>query len=96
MYTRNAGTKKFAENINEDISDFDKIYKIVTEKKVDYVIVGPEEPLVNGIVDFFTKKKIKIFGPDKFASQLEGSKAFMKNCVKRITFLQQILEFLKI
>ena len=53
----NAGTKKFAENINEDISDFDKIYKIVTEKKVDYVIVGPEEPLVNGIVDFFTKKK---------------------------------------
>ena len=78
----NAGTKKFAENINEDISDFDKIYKIVTEKKVDYVIVGPEEPLVNGIVDFFTKKKIKIFGPDKFASQLEGSKAFMKKLCK--------------
>ena len=79
----NAGTKKFAENINEDISDFDKIYKIVTEKKVDYVIVGPEEPLVNGIVDFLTSKNIKTFGPDKFSSQLEGSKAFMKNLCKK-------------
>ena len=79
----NAGTKKLAENINEDLYNFEGIYKIVKEKKIDFVIVGPEEPLVNGIVDFLTKKNIKIFGPDKFASQLEGSKAFMKNLCKK-------------
>ncbi len=79
----NAGTKSLAENINEDLSNFEGIYKIVKEKKIDFVIVGPEEPLVNGIVDFLTKKDIKTFGPDKFASQLEGSKAFMKNLCKK-------------
>ena len=79
----NAGTKKLAENINEELYNFEGIYKIVKEKKIDFVIVGPEEPLVNGIVDFLTKKDIKTFGPDKFASQLEGSKAFMKNLCKK-------------
>ena len=47
------------------------------------VIVGPEEPLVNGIVDFTSSKGIKIFGPNKYASKLEGSKSFMKKFVKR-------------
>ena len=74
----NAGTKELAENINEDPSNFDKIYKIIKKKKIDFIIVGPEEPLVNGIVDFLTERNIKVFGPDKFSSQLEGSKAFMK------------------
>ena len=78
----NAGTQDIAENINEDISNFDGIYKIIKEKKIDFVIVGPEEPLVKGIVDFLTKKNINVFGPDKFSSQLEGSKAFMKNLCK--------------
>ena len=78
----NAGTKDLAENINEDISNFDNIYSIIKKRKIDYVVVGPEEPLVNGIVDFFKKKNVKIFGPDKFSSQLEGSKAFMKNLCK--------------
>jgi len=79
----NAGTKKLAENINEDISNFDGIYKIVKEKKIDFVVIGPEEPLVNGMVDFLNKKNIKTFGPDKFSSQLEGSKAFVKNLCKK-------------
>ncbi len=79
----NAGTKKLAENISEDLSNFSGIYKIIKEKKIDFVIVGPEEPLVNGIVDFLTNKKIKVFGPDKFSSQLEGSKAFMKDLCKK-------------
>mgnify|MGYP006088177169 CR=1 FL=1 len=79
----NAGTKFIAENIKEDISNFKAIYQIVKEKKIDIVIVGPEQPLVGGIVDYFKKKKIRIFGPDKFASQLEGSKAFMKNLCKK-------------
>ena len=79
----NAGTKKLAENISEDLSNFDGIYKIIKEKKIDFVIIGPEEPLVNGIVDFLTNKNIKVFGPDKFSSQLEGSKAFMKNLCRK-------------
>ena len=79
----NAGTQKIAENINEDLSNFEGIYKIIKEKKIDFVVIGPEEPLVNGIVDFLTSKNIKTFGPDKFSSQLEGSKAFMKNLCKK-------------
>ena len=78
----NAGTQKIAENIKEDISNFQALYKIVKNKNIDIVIVGPEQPLVDGIVDFFNKKKIRIFGPNKFASQLEGSKSFMKNLCK--------------
>ena len=69
----NAGTQKIAENIKENISNFDNIYKIIIDKKIDLVIVGPEQPLVEGLVDYLNKKNIKVFGPDKFASQLEGS-----------------------
>ena len=78
----NAGTKMLGENVDIDISNFDLIYKIIKEHKIDLVIVGPEQPLVSGIVDFLSKKKVRVFGPDKFASQLEGSKAFMKNLCK--------------
>ena len=79
----NAGTKKIAENINEDIANFSKIYEIIKNKKIDLVIVGPEQPLVDGIVDFLERKNILVFGPDKFASQLEGSKSFMKSICKK-------------
>ena len=79
----NAGTQKIAENINENILNFSAIYKIIKKKKIDLVIVGPEQPLVEGLVDYLVKKKVKVFGPDKFASQLEGSKAFMKNLCKK-------------
>ncbi len=78
----NAGTNKIAKNIKEDILNFDNLYKIIKENNIDLVIVGPEEPLVKGLVDFLKEKKIKVFGPDKYASQLEGSKAFMKNLCK--------------
>ena len=74
----NSGTKEIALNIDVDILNFKKILKLIKFYKIDLVIVGPEEPLVKGIVDFLTKNKIKVFGPNKFASQLEGSKAFMK------------------
>jgi len=79
----NAGTQKIAENIKEDISNFSAIYKIITEKNIDLVIVGPEQPLVEGLVDYLNQKKIRVFGPDKYASQLEGSKGFMKNLCKK-------------
>jgi len=79
----NAGTQKIAENIKEDISNFDNLYEIIKYKKIDLVIIGPEQPLVEGLVDYLNKKKIRVFGPDKFSSQLEGSKAFMKNLCKK-------------
>ena len=79
----NAGTQKIAENINEDILNFTAIYEILIKKKIDLVIVGPEQPLVEGLVDYLIKKKINVFGPSEFASQLEGSKAFMKNLCKK-------------
>ena len=79
----NAGTAKIAENINADILNFPKIFKILKSNNIDLVIVGPEEPLVRGIVDYLNKKKIKVFGPNKFAAKLEGSKAFMKSICKK-------------
>ena len=75
----NAGTSKIAENLNLNILDFGLIHEQVLKNKIDLLIVGPEVPLVEGIVDYFEKKKVKIFGPSKKASKLEGSKIFMKN-----------------
>ena len=79
----NAGTQKIAKNIKEDILNFNGIYKIIKKQKIDIVIVGPEQPLVDGLVDYLSEKKVRVFGPDKFASQLEGSKAFMKKLCKK-------------
>ncbi len=79
----NAGTSEIAKNIIIDISDFNKILSYVRFYKIDLVIIGPEEPLVNGLVDFLQKNKVKVFGPNKFASKLEGSKAFMKKICKK-------------
>ena len=79
----NAGTSKLAVNIDVDILNFKKILHLIKLNKIDLVVVGPEEPLVKGIVDFLIKNKVKVFGPSKYASKLEGSKAFMKKiCYK--------------
>jgi phosphoribosylamine---glycine ligase len=74
----NAGTAKLAKNVNVDILDFKKILNLIKLYQIDLIIVGPEEPLVRGLVDFLEKKNIKVFGPNKYAARLEGSKAFMK------------------
>lgn len=74
----NAGTCLIAKNIDINIEDFDKIYEFVKTSNIDLVIVGPEKPLVNGIVDFLEKKNIKTFGPKQKSAQLEGSKIFTK------------------
>ena len=79
----NAGTARIAKNIDINILNFKNVLDHVKENKIDLVIVGTEEPLVKGIVDFLRKNKIKVFGPNKFASKLEGSKAFMKNLCKQ-------------
>ena len=75
----NAGTAKIAKNIIIDLENFIKLKEFILSKKIDLMIIGPEKPLVNGIVDFFEKNKIKVFGPNQVASQLEGSKIFTKN-----------------
>jgi phosphoribosylamine--glycine ligase len=54
------------------------LHKFLDENKIDLVVIGPEQPLVNGIVDYLEKFNIKVFGPNKIASQLEGIKNFHK------------------
>ena len=79
----NAGTSDISENVNLDINDYDKINKFIEDKKIDLIIVGPEKPLVKGVVDYFENKNIYIFGPNKIASQLEGSKIFTKKLCEK-------------
>ena len=74
----NAGTSEIAENIDIGDEDFKKIKDFCLKKKIDLLIIGPEKPLVKGIVDYFSDTNINIFGPNKVASQLEGSKIFTK------------------
>ena len=79
----NAGTSTIAKNININFLNFKNLLRTIKSNKIDLVIVGPEEPLVKGLVDFLNKKKIKVFGPNKYAAKLEGSKAFMKSICKK-------------
>ena len=79
----NAGTNFIAENIDLNISDFERIRNFIIKNKIEIVIVGPEKPLVDGIGDFLKKNNIKVFGPNKIASQLEGSKIFTKKLCER-------------
>ena len=79
----NAGTDLIATNIEIKVDEFKKIKDFVINNKIDFLVVGPEKPLVDGIVDYFQKNNIKIFGPEKLASQLEGSKIFTKKLCKK-------------
>ena len=79
----NAGTSEIAENINLDLNNFETIKNFVIEKKIDLVVIGPEKPLVDGLVDYLEKFGINVFGPNKIASQLEGSKIFTKELCQK-------------
>ena len=83
----NAGTNLVGSNINLDINNFKKVKEFVLDKSINLVIVGPEEPLVKGIVDFFKLdeelKNVNIFGPGKSGAMLEGSKDFSKEFMFR-------------
>ncbi len=79
----NAGTSNISRNLDVDFLNFSLLLKTIKKFKIDLVIVGPEEPLVMGLVDFLKKRKVKVFGPEKYAAQLEGSKGFMKNLCKQ-------------
>ena len=99
----NGGTSIVGINVTLDINNFNEIKDYVLEKNIELVIVGPEEPLVRGIVDFFKEdkdlKKVKIFGPGKSGAKLEGSKNFSKEfmfrnnipCAKSETFNKDTL-----
>jgi phosphoribosylamine--glycine ligase len=83
----NAGTAAIATNIEVGVNDFEDIKQLVLSEKVDLVVVGPEDPLVNGIHDFFLNdevlKSVPVIGPQKAAAALEGSKEFAKQFMMR-------------
>ena len=83
----NGGTSTIATNIQGDVNDFKKIKEEVISNNISLVFVGPEDPIVNGIYDFFKSdnslKKIKIIAPSKLAGRLEGSKEFAKKFMER-------------
>jgi phosphoribosylamine---glycine ligase len=83
----NAGTESLGINLNLSLSDFDQIKEAVLQHNINMVIVGPEDPLVNGIHDFFLSdiklKNVAVIGPQKLAAQLEGSKEFAKEFMLR-------------
>lgn len=79
----NPGTKDIGENVSIETTDFKRLLKFAKEKKIDLTVVGPETPLVLGIADVFRKEKLNIIGPSKKASQIEGSKTFAKEIMKK-------------
>ncbi len=85
LYTApgNPGTKNLGENVDIDPSDVPALVEFAVKKKIDLTVVGPELPLTLGITDEFEKKGLKIFGPRKNASELEGSKVFAKEFMER-------------
>ncbi len=79
----NAGTEEIAENVNLDLRNFENLKNFIFDKKIDLIVVGPEKPLVDGLVDYLESFEIKVFGPNKVASQLEGSKIFTKQICQK-------------
>jgi len=79
----NAGTNLIGKNIDLKFDNFSEIYNFLKVEQIDLVIVGPEKPLVDGIVDYLNKKNIKVFGPNQIVSQLEGSKIFTKKICEK-------------
>ena len=83
----NAGTAAYGENVSIDPNNFDAVKGLVADRQIDLVVVGPEDPLVRGIHDFFLAddqlKDVPVIGPEKYAAQLEGSKEFAKEFMAR-------------
>ena len=79
----NAGTENIAKNIILDLDNFENLKNFIFEKEIDLIFVGPEKPLVDGLVDYLEQFNINVFGPNKIASQLEGSKIFTKQICEK-------------
>jgi phosphoribosylamine---glycine ligase len=101
----NAGTAKIANNIDIKVEDSEGLLKFAKENRIDLTVVGPEQPLANGIVDLFTKNGLSILGPTQKAAQIESSKVFAKDlmqrhgipCAKSQTFsdIEKALDYVK-
>ena len=101
----NAGTALIAKNVSLDLKKFNELKQFILSNKIELIVVGPEKPLVDGIVDYLEENNIKVFGPSKIASQLEGSKIFTKNLCKKYDIptakfgvfnsINQALQFIK-
>lgn len=79
----NAGIGQIAELVPIQVNEFEKLAAFAEEKRVGLVVVGPDDPLAEGIVDVFEAKNIPVFGPRKNAAYIEGSKTFMKDLLKK-------------
>ena len=79
----NAGTATIAENVDIELENFEIIKEFIIKNKIDFIIIGPEKYLVEGLVDFLNKNNIKVFGPNKISAQLEGSKIFTKKLCEK-------------
>ncbi len=79
----NAGISRHAECVDISAADFDALAEFAESESVDLTVVGPEQPLCGGITDFFEKRGLVIFGPSAAASDIEGSKSFSKNLMKK-------------
>ena len=79
----NGGTSSFAQNIDIPASDLESLLNFALKEKIDLTVIGPEAPLVEGIVDLFEEKGLKIFGPKKEAARLEASKVFAKRIMRK-------------
>ncbi len=79
----NAGTGEIAENIPIAADDIKSLLEFALQNKIGLTVVGPEQPLVMGVVDQFEEKGLRIFGPNARAAELEGSKSFAKNIMAK-------------
>jgi phosphoribosylamine---glycine ligase len=79
----NAGIKEYADCVPIGVMEFDKLANFAEKESIDLTIVGPDDPLVGGIVDVFKQRGLRVFGPDKAAAIIEGSKAFSKDLMKK-------------
>lgn len=81
----NPGTKKIATNIQIGINDFEKILQFCKENKIDLVVIGPEQPLVDGLSDYLKDENINVFGPSSYAAKIESSKSFAKSLMNKLS-----------
>src|SRR3990172_11926040 len=79
----NPGTAQYAQNVPIPVSELGQLASFALKNLIDLTVVGPEAPLIDGITDIFIKKNLKIIGPTKKAAQIEGSKVFAKQLMKK-------------
>lgn len=79
----NGGIAELAECVSIDVNDFPRLAEFARQRDVDLTVVGPEDPLLNGIVDYFRERDLRIFGPNRDAALIEGSKAFAKEIMRK-------------